>query len=47
MPWQPADVTVTNEGQGTFFRCPVCGARNRVTNTAAPGEPPRFEQSRR
>ena len=45
MPWLPSDVVIVNEGQGHFFRCPVCGARNKVADTAARGQAPRFEQN--
>ncbi len=29
--WQLSDVDIHNEGQGLLFRCPMCGARNKVT----------------
>jgi hypothetical protein len=28
--WQAADLEFVNEGQGYFYRCPICGARNKV-----------------
>lgn len=28
--WEPTEVVVKNEGQGPIFRCPQCGARNRL-----------------
>jgi hypothetical protein len=28
--WALSDVDIHNEGQGLLFRCPICGARNKV-----------------
>jgi len=28
--WDAAELAFVNEGQGYFFRCPICGARNKV-----------------
>ena len=28
--WEVSDVVIKNEGQGLLFRCPMCGARNKV-----------------
>ncbi|KAF0813422.1 hypothetical protein IGB42_01773 [Andreprevotia sp. IGB-42] len=28
--WKLEEVVIKNEGQGELFRCPLCGARNRV-----------------
>ncbi|MGO4302516.1 hypothetical protein [Cupriavidus sp. RAF12] len=28
--WAHGEVTIKNEGQGPLFRCPLCGARNRL-----------------
>lgn len=28
--WMPAEVVIKNEGHGPIFRCPLCGARNRL-----------------
>lgn len=28
--WSPDEVEIRNEGQGPLFRCPLCGARNRL-----------------
>jgi hypothetical protein len=28
--WSPDEVEIRNEGQGPLFRCPQCGARNRL-----------------
>ncbi|GAA5786029.1 hypothetical protein GCM10007860_27350 [Chitiniphilus shinanonensis] len=34
--WKPEEVTIKNEGQGELFRCPLCGARNRVLRSVKP-----------
>jgi hypothetical protein len=28
--WQASDLEFKNEGQGFFFRCPLCASRNKV-----------------
>jgi len=28
--WSLGEVEIRNEGQGPLFRCPLCGARNRL-----------------
>lgn len=33
--WELADVDIHNEGQGLLFRCPMCGARNKVEKQVA------------
>ena len=45
--WEASDLEFINEGQGYFFRCPLCGARNKVVETTVPGGPRVFEQERR
>jgi hypothetical protein len=30
--WDASEVAVVNEGQGPLFRCPLCGARNRLVS---------------
>jgi len=33
--WELSDVDIHNEGQGLLFRCPMCGARNKVDKQVA------------
>ncbi|MEA3123912.1 MAG: hypothetical protein QOD67_931 [Caballeronia sp.] len=42
--WQLADVLIKNEGQGLMFRCPMCGARNKVLRHDAPDGTITYEQ---
>lgn len=28
--WELSDIVIKNEGQGLMYRCPMCGARNKV-----------------
>jgi hypothetical protein len=44
--WEASDLDFVNEGQGYFFRCPICGARNKVTEKVLPDGTRRFEQAR-
>ncbi len=34
--WKQEEVVIKNEGQGELFRCPLCGARNRVVRSVKP-----------
>lgn len=43
--WQLSDVDIHDEGQGLLFRCPVCGARNKVEQITADDGTTRYEQS--
>ncbi|MCY0389452.1 hypothetical protein OVY01_20100 [Robbsia sp. Bb-Pol-6] len=43
--WELSDVDIHDEGQGLLFRCPVCGARNKVEQIAAADGTTRYEQS--
>lgn len=42
--WQLSDVDIHNEGQGLLFRCPMCGARNKVTRHEAADGTLSYEQ---
>jgi hypothetical protein len=42
--WELADVLIKNEGQGLMFRCPMCGARNKVIRHDAPDGTITYEQ---
>ena len=44
--WQLADVLIKNEGQGLMFRCPMCGARNKVLRHDAPDGTITYEQDK-
>ncbi len=45
--WDPAELTIRNEGQGLIFRCPLCGARNHVkARTRADGTVTYAQQAR-
>jgi hypothetical protein len=42
--WDLSDVLIKNEGQGLMFRCPMCGARNKVIRHDAPDGAITYEQ---
>jgi predicted RNA-binding Zn-ribbon protein involved in translation (DUF1610 family) len=42
--WEVSDVDIHNEGQGLLFRCPQCGARNRVIRHEAADGAVTYEQ---
>jgi uncharacterized Zn finger protein len=42
--WELSDVVIKNEGQGLLFRCPMCGARNKVIRHDAPDGTVTYEQ---
>jgi hypothetical protein len=44
--WQPSEVEVRNEGQGTMFRCPLCGTRNYVESVKAEDGTVAYKQPR-
>jgi hypothetical protein len=45
--WEASDLEFKNEGQGYFFRCPLCGSRNKVVEHTADDGARTYEQERR
>ena len=44
--WEAREVQVVNEGQGPLFRCPICGARNRLVSRVEPDGTTVYRQRR-